>query len=226
MTENAASGLVVVAGATGVIGSAVCRMLAERHVRVLALSRKGGVLVDGADELQCDLSCPEGPARLLHFLTRRSERVRGLVSCLPAGLCPRPAVGGADIALVEALAPLLAEQGGSVVMLSSTAAQRPFATGRSRFYAAEKGAIEAYVRAAAGELAPVRINAVAPGIVAGPHARGGVHDRVDVARIPLGRFVTADEVAGQVGHVLLDNAAMTGQVLTIDGGMSVCNSLM
>lgn len=90
---------------------------------------------------------------------------------------------------------------------------------------ASKGALEALARHLAVELAPrgVRVNIVAPGAVATeawasmPDAQARLTELAK--RAPIGRLVTADEVA-QAVHFLCSDAAraIIGQTLTVDGG--------
>ena len=82
------------------------------------------------------------------------------------------------------------------------------------------GGVNSMIRTLAVELAPVRVNAVHPGIVGDSPAWNGkppeVLQRV-VARTPLGRLVTMDEVVGSV-LFLLDNHGVNGVNLYMDGG--------
>lgn len=90
---------------------------------------------------------------------------------------------------------------------------------------ASKGALEALARHMAVELAPrgIRVNIIAPGAVATeawasmPDAQARLSDMAK--RAPLGRLVTAEEVA-QAAQFLCSDAARTiiGQTLTVDGG--------
>lgn len=76
---------------------------------------------------------------------------------------------------------------------------------------------EALVRTLAVELAPVRVNAVSPGIVATPTWDGlAAEDRLAGA-LPAGRVGTADDLADAI-WLLLTNGFVTGTVLSVDGG--------
>jgi len=119
---------------------------------------------------------------------------------------------------------------GAILAMSSTLATHPapehFAT---HAYAASKGAIEALVRAAAAYYAPhgIRINAIAPALVATPMSRRAQEDPRVVAYLagkqPLaGGPIDADDVSAVALHLLSDEARMvTGQVITVDAGWSV-----
>jgi 3-oxoacyl-[acyl-carrier protein] reductase len=91
-------------------------------------------------------------------------------------------------------------------------------------YAASKGAVVAFTRAAAQELAPkgIRVNAIAPGIIDTAMTRSLSEDvrRRRLAAIAMGRVGTAEEVAN-VALFLASSLAsyVTGQVLGVDGGM-------
>jgi pteridine reductase len=88
-----------------------------------------------------------------------------------------------------------------------------------------KAALAHMTRALALELAPeVRVNAVAPGAILWPEpdAHGGGKDDAAkaalLARTPLQRLGTPEEIAEAVRWLLRDATYMTGQVLRLDGG--------
>jgi NAD(P)-dependent dehydrogenase (short-subunit alcohol dehydrogenase family) len=114
-----------------------------------------------------------------------------------------------------------AEVTGSVVLLSGVAASTPIRGGAAT--AAVNGAVEALVRTLAVELAPVRVNAVSPGIVDTPTwasmpeaDRTAMFDRLSAA-LPAGRVGSPDDLGEAVWH-LLTNGFVTGTVLHVDGG--------
>lgn len=119
---------------------------------------------------------------------------------------------------------MLYQRGGSVVNLSSTAAE--FASRGQANYAASKGGIDGLTRAMAKEFAPrkVRVNAVAPGMIEtdmSKAVRGLVGDRIKDF-IPMKRIGSPMEIAQVVAFLASDESSyMTGQVLRVDGGLSL-----
>lgn len=118
----------------------------------------------------------------------------------------------------------MAEAGrGSIIAMASIRAQ-VVEPGQS-VYSATKAGIVQLVRALAAELGPrgVRVNAVAPGVVETPLTRPIAQDRAwhdaYAARSALGRWASADEIAGPIVFLASDAAGyVTGSVLTVDGG--------
>jgi 3-oxoacyl-[acyl-carrier protein] reductase len=120
--------------------------------------------------------------------------------------------------------PMMMKRRGSIVNLSSTAAE--FAARGQVNYAASKGGINGLTRALAKELAPrnVRVNAVAPGMIETDMSqvvRGVAGDQIK-KMIPLKRIGQPQEIAAVVAFLASEDAAyLTGQVLRVDGGLSL-----
>ena len=109
--------------------------------------------------------------------------------------------------------------GGAIVMLSSVAATLGSA-GEYVWYAASKGAVDSMTIGLARELAGdgIRVNAVAPGIIATDIHPPGRLERL-APLTPIGRAGTPDEIAESVLFLLSDASSYTtGTVLRVSGG--------
>ena len=88
------------------------------------------------------------------------------------------------------------------------------------WYVAQKGAMVALTRHQAATLAPVRVNCVCPGGIFRGHS-AEFESRYS-SRVPLKRMATEDDIVGPVLFLASDAARyITGQVLMVDGGLSV-----
>lgn len=123
--------------------------------------------------------------------------------------------------LAQAAAPHLQRSQGSIVSIVDIYAERPLA--RHPVYSMAKAALAAMTLALAQELGPdVRVNAVAPGAVLWPEAGKDYADRSElIARTPLNRTGTPDDVATAVLFLLRDAKFTTGQIIKVDGGRSL-----
>jgi 3-oxoacyl-[acyl-carrier protein] reductase len=120
----------------------------------------------------------------------------------------------------------LKQKSGCVVNISSISGKIGLA--RQTNYSASKGAMDAFTKALAKEVAAynVRVNAVAPGYI-NTDILGQLpkEARETLAqKIPLGRLGTPEEVAACVKFLLSDQAQyITGQIIQMDGGLAICN---
>ena len=126
----------------------------------------------------------------------------------------------APLFLAQAAAPHLAGRNGAIVNLVDIYAERPLP--RHSVYCMAKAALVAATLALAQELAPlVRVNGVAPGAVLWPDDKDEEARRELLARTPLQRAGTPEDVAGAVLWLLRDARYVTGQIIRVDGGRSL-----
>lgn len=130
--------------------------------------------------------------------------------------------GGTFLCCKHAVKKFLARGGGSIVNVSSVWGE----TGGSceSVYSASKGAVIAFTKALAKELAPsgIRVNCVSPGAVdTEMNARLSQEEREALeGEIPLGRMGRAEEIAEAV-LFLSSQEYITGQVLSVNGGFLI-----
>ncbi|MGH8040815.1 MAG: pteridine reductase [Rudaea sp.] len=123
--------------------------------------------------------------------------------------------------LAQAAVPHLQSVQGSIVNLVDIYAERPLPN--HAVYCMAKAALAMMTRALAKDLGPkVRVNAIAPGAILWPDSGQGYADQRElVARTPLQRTGTPEEIATAVLFLLRDATFTTGQVLNVDGGRSL-----
>jgi NAD(P)-dependent dehydrogenase (short-subunit alcohol dehydrogenase family) len=116
--------------------------------------------------------------------------------------------------------PALREATGRVVNLGSLGGERPWVT--HGHYCASKAALHMLTRVTAKALAPdVAVNCVAPGMIdaEGDHDAGLLQRLAD--RAPLGRNGNPDDVVSAVMYFATCPHYITGQILTVDGGLGL-----
>jgi NAD(P)-dependent dehydrogenase (short-subunit alcohol dehydrogenase family) len=103
----------------------------------------------------------------------------------------------------------------AILLFGGMAKERPYPG--STTVTTVNGGVVGLVRAMATELAPIRVNAIHPGIVADtPFWEGKPLDHV-LARTPTGRFVTTPDIV-DAARFLLENRAVNAVDLRVDGG--------
>ncbi|MEV6480867.1 SDR family oxidoreductase [Streptomyces sp. NPDC051576] len=225
---------VVIMGGTSGIGLAAAERLTAGGAEVIVTGRDpeklaavkdrvaGAEQVDGASE-----------ADVREFFRRFGVIDHLVLAFSPGalGLGPLAEVSPADIrgAFDGKLFPYLyaiqqAEVAGSVTMISAATARA--ALPGSVALAAVNGAIERIVSPLAAELAPVRVNAVAPGAVDTPwwsflpEEQRAAQFTAVAADLPVKRIGRPDDVAHAIAY-LVGADYVTGTVLPVDGGFTV-----
>jgi pteridine reductase len=124
----------------------------------------------------------------------------------------------APLFLAQAAAPYLGAGGGAIVNLVDVYAQRPLA--EHSVYCMAKAALLMMTRSLALDLGPkVRVNAIAPGAILWPEGESNEPSKQTMlARTPLARTGTPEEIAEAVRWLVQDATFCTGQVLQLDGG--------
>jgi NAD(P)-dependent dehydrogenase (short-subunit alcohol dehydrogenase family) len=223
---------VVVIGGTSGIGREIARAYVERGARVAVggrdQARAGaaaaelggdayGLAIDVADPstIGASLRGVEHVDKLvIAAIMRDDNSVRNYDVAGAIQLSTMKLVGYTEI--VHQLLDRLADDA-SILLFGGLAKDRPYPG--STTVTSVNGAISTLIRSLAIELAPIRVNAIHPGIVGDTPFWSGKTEALDrvLARTPTGRLVqTSDIVDASV--FLLENPAMNGANLAVDGG--------
>ena len=226
----------VTGGASG-IGAAVATLLAERGAQVAVLD-----LNPGDNGIRCDVGSDDEVASAIDAVIERFGRLDILVN--NAGIGAQGDVTGNDgdewhrvfdvnvvgmVRLARAALPHHKNSPSAAIVNTSSIAAWAGLPNRA-LYSATKGAVLSLTLAMATDHLPdrIRVNCVCPGTADTPWV-GRLLDAADdpaaeraalAARQPMGRLVTADEVANAIVYLASPlSASTTGTALAVDGGM-------
>ena len=232
----------VILGAGGGIGSATARLLASRGAKLLVAGRAGESLQavagdTGGVPYELDATVTGEVGEAVTNAVETFGHVDGIANCV-GSLLLKPAHITTDdewndtiatnltsaFAAVKAGAKAMRGKGGSIVLVSSAAAQLGLANHEA--IAAAKGGVIGLTLSAAASYGRqgIRVNAVAPGLVrtklterltSSPQA-----EQASLAMHALGRLGEPDDVASAICWLLDPSQSwVTGQVIGIDGGL-------
>jgi NAD(P)-dependent dehydrogenase (short-subunit alcohol dehydrogenase family) len=223
-------GVVLIVGGTGGLGRELATRYRERGAEVLISGRDtdrsstiAAEIGDGVTGLAFDLSRPDMIAAslaevppvsrlVLAAIARDDNPIRDYDVAKAIELTTMKLVGYTET--VHTLLDRLSDDS-SVVLFGGRAKDRPYPG--STTVTTVNGGVSSLIRTLAIQLAPIRFNAIHPGIVGdSPFWEGKPLDAV-VDRTPTGRLATMAEVVDAT-EFLLENRAMNGAELYVDGG--------
>lgn len=242
-------GMAVVTGAGSGIGQATALALCERGLEVCCVGRRRSPLEETLSQLggrgeavPADVGTEAGVAAVVEAVAGspvsalvHAAAIEGIVALEDTDRATFAHLVATNLAgpffLTQALRPSLVE-GCGIVFVGSVSATH----GRARHaaYAATKAGLLGLTTSLAAELAPVRVNCVAPGATNTPMFAEAVSEYLrpmspeqaeavgaaEMTRVLLGRVAEPAEVAAAVVHLALDATYSTGAVVTVDGGFS------
>lgn len=230
MTGDDRARTAIILGGTAGIGREIATFLASRGQKVYISGRHSQRTQSVADEIDgdvwpiiVDLSEPETIAPALASVGEVDDLVIGAIDRdantvaeysveRAIRLVTLKLVGYTEVvhALLSRLTP-----GASIVLFGGLALERPYPG--STTISTINGGVTGMVHTMASELAPIRVNAVHPGIIGDSPYWEGRDNSAVVARTPLGRLVTMHEIVQSV-MFLLDCTGVNGVNLAMDGG--------
>lgn len=233
----------LITGANGGIGSSLARKLDDAGTRLVLAGRNAEALNAlgtelGTPVIVCDFTKPEEVASCIAATLAELGEIEAAAHCIgsillkPAHLTSTQdwnAVMDTNLNssfhLLNQLGRPMSKSGGSLAFVTSVAAEKGLANHEA--ISAAKAGLAGLTRSAAATYAKsgFRINCVAPGLtdtpLAAPITGNESARKFSEAMHPLGRLGHPDEIASSLFFLLSpDNSWITGQTLSVDGGLS------
>ena len=234
----------LVTGASGGIGSAICRRLAVDGLEVIVHANRNA---QRAEALAAEIRAAGGSAEVAVFDVTDAQRTRQYLEALCAHETVQIVVNNAGVhadapmagmsreqwdAVIDVslngffnvtqplLMPMISKRWGRIVSISSVSAL--IGTRGQANYAAAKAGLHGATRSLARELASrgVTVNAIASGIIAGDMSDAVFDDNQIETLVPMKRAGRADEVAALVAFLVSEESSyVSGQIIGINGAM-------
>lgn len=236
----------IVTGGGGLIGSAICRRLAQAGSRVVVSGRHLQTCSETVKQVQaaggqavaiaCDVGDPEQVECLMDATLQKWGRIDVLVNNAAFTGCyedlfnitpqrwedvVRATLTSVFLCSQAAASHMIKQGGGRIINIGSVGAFQPFS--RAPHYSAAKAGVEALTKSLALALAKdnILVTVVHPGAISseGPDNWDPGADDTPVTKIPLGRTGKPEEIAGLVAFLAGDESTyLTGASIVADGG--------
>ena len=234
---------IVIIGASSGIGLAVAKMVAELNASVVISSRSQDKLDRIAKSIEGDVEAIATNILDENSVNTLFERVGSFDHLVVTAVADENSLRSSLIDMNTEIAKRGMEkfwgtffaaraavknitQNGSITLTSSVSILKPSQTGGVSVMSAASGAVAVFGRTLAAELAPIRVNVIAPGVVdTGVWSKQNDSERAKLVKwaeesLPVEHIGQAEELAQAILSLIM-NSYITGVVLPVDGGLTL-----